>query len=47
MGDAHSDDIRDVDGRTAASVVPSRLTSLPASATLAEVRAYFAAGPSA
>lgn len=46
MSDAHSDDIRDVDGRTAAAVVHSRLTSLPSTVTLAEVRAYFAASPS-
>jgi hypothetical protein len=45
-GAARSDDIRDVDGRTAASVVHPRLTSLPSSVTIAEVRAYFGVSPS-
>lgn len=39
-------DITNVDGRAAASVVHPRLTSLPSTVTLAEVRAYFAASPS-
>jgi Mg/Co/Ni transporter MgtE len=46
MSDAYSDDIRDVDGRSAGSVVHPRLTSLPSTVTLAEVRAWFAASPS-
>jgi Mg/Co/Ni transporter MgtE len=46
MNDAISDDIRNVEGRTAASVVHPQLTSLPSSVTVAEVRAYFAASPS-